>query len=104
MLPMETIVPDPTCPDLVLQAPDGGVTLPDGGMVMIPPGLFGDGGSTTLKGCCDSTGVCGVAFQNNFMFGGMTYAISICATPADTAGFGGGFDAGPTRSCTYVAP
>lgn len=103
MIPMETIVPDPTCPDLTISPPDGGVTLPDGGMVMIPPGLFGDGGSTTLKGCCDQTGICGVAFQNSFTFGGMTYNISICATSQDIP-MGAGFDAGPTKSCTYKAP
>jgi hypothetical protein len=102
MLPMEPIVPDPTCPDLTISPPDGGVTLPDGGMVMIPPGLFGDGGSTTFKGCCDQTGVCGVAIQQSFTFQGMALNISLCATPSDAMGTG--FDAGPTKSCTYVAP
>jgi hypothetical protein len=97
--PSETIDPDPTCPALNLQVPDAGPTLPDGGSVMIPPGLFGDGG-LSFAGCCDQSGFCGftVRFtQFNFVQ---------CVTPSDARMFGMGmgvnFDAGPPKPCTYA--
>ena len=90
-IPMEKIVPDPTCPDVTFTIPDGG---------MVPPGSIPDGG-LTLKGCCDQTGVCGGAVQRNFSFGGMQYNISLCATPADFGMFNGGIDAGPSKPCKY---
>jgi hypothetical protein len=100
---MEPIDLDPTCPDFTFTLPEGGVSLPDGGTAMIPPGLFGDAGNT-LKGCCDQTAVCGFAFVRSFTFNGQTINISSCTTQADIGMFGGGVDAGPTKSCTYVAP
>jgi hypothetical protein len=94
--PAEKIVPDPTCPDQQFM----------GGMMGAPPGA--DGG-TTLPGCCDKSGVCGVSTEP---FAG-AFISAQCLTPADTqgllarlGGLGGGaggasFDAGPARPCTY---
>jgi len=92
--PSEKIVLDPTCPGISINIPDGGFMLPDGGRFKPPPGLFGGDAGVNFKGCCDQTGVCGVAFQRG--------SLSLCNTPADIKMFGGGnFDAGPPKSCTY---
>ncbi|HVU00611.1 MAG TPA: hypothetical protein VHE30_02630 [Polyangiaceae bacterium] len=89
----ETVVIDPTCPDLQFPA-DAGV------------GGFGfDAGSTnSLQGCCDKTNVCGYAFSVSF--GAIQF--SQCFTAADLQGFPGGpgggglnVDAGPPKSCTF---
>jgi hypothetical protein len=102
-IPMDPIVPDPTCPDLEL--PEAG-TLPDGGTFM--PGAFGDAGPNNFKGCCDPSGICGWALQNSFSFMGTSYNISQCVTPEEARRFGmmGGqaIDAGPSKPCTYKAP
>jgi hypothetical protein len=89
--PAEKVVPDPTCPGQPFM----------GGMMGAPPGA--DGG-TTLPGCCDKSGVCGVSTAP---FAGPFISLQ-CLTPADTQavlarfpGGGGSFDAGPAKACTY---
>jgi hypothetical protein len=86
----QPIVYDTSCPDTHFNPPPAR----DGGP-MIPPGTFPDGG-LTLRGCCDSTGVCGVAYVNTM------FNVSICNTPAAARRFG--YDAGQTKACTYKAP
>lgn len=84
----EKIVLDPTCPDL---------QLPDAGSAGFG---FDAGSANALKGCCDKTNVCGVAFT--ITAGPLT--ISQCYTPADQAAAGMGtpvVDAGPSIPCTY---
>lgn len=99
--PPEKVVLDPTCPD---QHVNGG------GFMGAPAG--GDGG-TTVPGCCDKSGVCGVSTAP---FARPGFISAQCLTAADIrslfsrfgglGGFGvdGGaasFDAGPPKACTY---
>lgn len=83
LLPTETIVDDPACPDFTFDA-------------------FGM--AIQLDGCCDATGVCGSSTAN-VSFPGFPIPTS-CVTPDEAAALGagagiGGGDAGAPVPCNY---
>jgi hypothetical protein len=99
--PAEKVVLDPTCPDQHFNG---------GGFMGAPAG--GDGGTTTLPGCCDKSGVCGIStapFAGAFVSMQCLTAADIQKTFSRFGGFGrfgvdagaAAFDAGPPKSCTY---
>jgi hypothetical protein len=85
--PPETIVPDKACPERQFAAQMGGAP-------------------TTLAGCCDKTGVCGVSTASFPSMGGFSIPTQ-CLTAADIQRLGAGTgmalggDAGPQTACTY---
>jgi hypothetical protein len=58
-----------------------------------------DGGTLTLPGCCDASGVCGVSTASVTASDAGVGIPAACLTPTDLAGFGGLGDAGAPVSC-----
>jgi hypothetical protein len=88
----EKIVSDPACKDRAF-AP--------------PAAAGGDGGTVTLAGCCDPSGVCGFSTASFSAQAGAAFPTQ-CLTPKDIAAFGSQFgqsvgDAGAEVPCTHTA-
>jgi len=76
----EPIVTDPRCLPQTFPNPAGGGTL-------------------TLAGCCDASGICGVSTAGVTATDAGAGILTACLTPTDLAGFGGGADAGAEVAC-----